>query len=151
MAQFDEYRQPFLEHLHLHKLFHWDPAIRHLSSKSLNVLVPLDRPYTETTIIPFLLGKCTSSELIVRHGALLGLGEAVLALRSSWDAAMLSKLAELVPTIEKLRLYRGRGGEIMRAAVCRFIECITLSNMTLSVKQQVRCAVWSQHCLRNLG
>ncbi|MEM1010258.1 MAG: hypothetical protein AAGJ35_14785 [Myxococcota bacterium] len=46
-------------------------------------------------------------------------------------------LAELVPKIKKLRLYRGWGGEIMRAAVCRYIECITLVGMTLSVKQQV--------------
>ena len=37
------------------------------------------------------------------------------------------KFAGIVPAIEKARLYRGKGGEIMRAAVSRFIECISLS------------------------
>lgn len=51
---------------------------------------------------------------------------------------VLSCTAELVPTIEKKRLYRGRGGEQMRAAVCRLIECISLAQIPLTVPQQVR-------------
>lgn len=43
-------------------------------------------------------------------------------------------LASVVPAIEKARLYRGKGGEIMRAAVSRFIECISISKVALSEK-----------------
>lgn len=43
-------------------------------------------------------------------------------------------LANVVPAIEKARLYRGKGGEIMRAAVSRFIERISISKVALSEK-----------------
>lgn len=43
-------------------------------------------------------------------------------------------LAGVVPAIEKARLYRGKGGEIMRAAVSRFIECISIYKVVLSEK-----------------
>lgn len=43
-------------------------------------------------------------------------------------------VAGIVPAIEKARLYRGKGGEIMRSAVSRFIECISLSHVSLSEK-----------------
>lgn len=58
----------------------------------------------------------------VRHGAALGLGEVVLALHTSGHALdddRQSAVAAMVPAIEKARLYRGKGGELMRAAVCR--------------------------------
>lgn len=42
--------------------------------------------------------------------------------------------AGVVPSIEKARLYRGKGGEIMRSAVSRFIECISLSCVSLPGK-----------------
>ena len=43
-----------------------------------------------------------------------------------------------MPQIEKARLYRGRGGEIVRKAVCRLIECIAIAQLPLAVKMQVR-------------
>lgn len=47
---------------------------------------------------------------------------------------MQKRVAGLVPAIEKARLYRGKGGEIMRAAVSRFIECLSSAAIPLSVK-----------------
>lgn len=43
-------------------------------------------------------------------------------------------LSSVVPAIEKARLYRGKGGEIMRAAVSRFIQCLSLSKVSLNDK-----------------
>lgn len=43
-------------------------------------------------------------------------------------------VAGVVPAIEKARLYRGKGGEIMRLAVSRFIECISLYHLPLTEK-----------------
>lgn len=124
------------------KLFHWDIAIRLLSSKSLSVLVPLETDLAKAVVIPTLLQKSISSDLIVRHGAVVGLAETVLALTNTeWkenDETLRVEIAELVPKIEKLRLYRGRGGEIMRSAVCRLVECISQSKLALTVKQQVK-------------
>ncbi|PPD83230.1 hypothetical protein GOBAR_DD19843 [Gossypium barbadense] len=44
------------------------------------------------------------------------------------------QVSGIVPAIEKARLYRGKGGEIMRAAVSRFIECISFSRVPLPEK-----------------
>lgn len=46
------------------------------------------------------------------------------------------RIAAIVPAIEKARLYRGKGGEIMRLAVSRFIECISSSHVTLSERTE---------------
>ena len=45
-------------------------------------------------------------------------------------------LADVVPAIEKARLYRGKGGEIMRGAVSRFIECESLAQIPLQLSSQ---------------
>ncbi len=42
----------------------------------------------------------------------------------------------MVPAIEKARLYRGKGGEIMRSAVSRLIEYTALVEIRLSPKIQ---------------
>lgn len=58
----------------------------------------------------------------MRHGAALGLGEIVLALHMQGHALSSdrqSAVAAVVPAVEKARLYRGKGGELMRSAVCR--------------------------------
>ena len=84
----------------------------------------------------------------LRHGSVLGLAEIVLAfgsikvleereLETLLSSAQLTSIAELVPMIEKKRLYRGKGGEQMRAAVCRLIECIATTEIPLTVPQQV--------------
>lgn len=42
--------------------------------------------------------------------------------------------AGVVSAIEKARLYRGKGGEIMRSSVSRFIECIAKAQVPLPEK-----------------
>jgi tubulin-specific chaperone D len=58
----------------------------------------------------------------VRHGAALAVGELVLALHSlgcSLSPGRQSAVASVVPQVEKARLYRGKGGKLMRVAVSR--------------------------------
>lgn len=43
-------------------------------------------------------------------------------------------MVAMVPAIEKARLYRGKGGEIMRSAVSRFIACISMAGISLNEK-----------------
>lgn len=149
IAQYDEYRRPMLKNLYDVKLRHWDKAIRVLASQALGKLTHLDTEYIESKVIPQLLENSLDPRNVqLRHGAVLGLAEIVYgysllvqkekSIESLMKKETLSSLAELVPTIEKQRLYRGRGGEQMREAVCRLIECISIAKIPLTVPQQVR-------------
>ncbi|KAL3908686.1 MAG: hypothetical protein SGILL_008388, partial [Bacillariaceae sp.] len=145
VAQFGEYQKAIIDHLYRVKLTHWDPTIRLLSSQSLNLLVEKDPAYMVKTVLPVLLDSCLDpTDIQLRHGATLGIAEIILALKDieSTETILptetLAMVAETVPNIEKKRLYRGKGGEQMRAAVCRLIECISISRIPLTVPQQVR-------------
>ena len=143
IAGFEEYRRPIIDCLYEDKLFHWDKEIRCLVSLSLRGLTKLDPLYFVETVLPFLVKYATHENLFVRHGAVIGVAEIVLALGDESngvrlvDGGLLSSIAELVFSIEKARLYRGRGGEIMRSGVSRLIECMAISCVPMSVKQQV--------------
>ena len=148
VAQYDEYRKGIIDHLYQTKLCHWDPDIRSLSSCSLGRLAPLDVDHFGARVVPYLLKTSLDERNVqLRHGSVLGLSEIVLAFgsmkqkRGNFDGLLsketLASIAELVPTVEKKRLYRGKGGEQMRGAVCRLIECISISQIHLTVSQQV--------------
>jgi len=145
VAQFHEYQIAIINHLYRVKLSHWDPTIRLLVSQSLNQLTSLNPEYMVDEVLPYLLEHCLDEKNVyMRHGATLGLAEIVLAFgkidtNSRYLSLQLHKLiAETPTTIEKKRLYRGKGGEQIRAAVCRLIECISMSHINLTVPQQVR-------------
>ncbi len=58
----------------------------------------------------------------VRHGSVLAAGEVLLALHDiskGISRDRLVRLADVVPALEAGRLYRGKGGELMRAAASR--------------------------------
>ena len=120
--------------------------MRKLASQSLARVSKLNPVYCSKEVLPNLLEQSLNDDLVVRHGSLLGAAEMTLAMgeldmvekSDALSAEMKSLIAELVPSIEKARLYRGRGGEIMRSASCRMIECISLARIPLTVRQQVR-------------
>lgn len=47
---------------------------------------------------------------------------------------MQASVGGVVPAIEKARLYRGKGGEMMRGAVCQLIERTAHVGMPLPIK-----------------
>jgi tubulin-specific chaperone D len=120
--------------------------VRTLSSKALNELALLDSDYAHETIIPTLLDKALDLDVATRHGAILGLAEIIDATsRNEEQRQMLlstsgtvEKLINVVPEIERRRLYRGRGGELVRGGVCHLVECLAKACVPLSVKDQVR-------------
>ncbi|WOG95485.1 hypothetical protein DCAR_0414804 [Daucus carota subsp. sativus] len=137
IAQYDGYLYPFMEDLLYNKICHWDKGLRELASSALSVLVKYDPEYSANFILEKVIPRTLSSDLCMRHGATLAAGELVLALHKCGYVFSTDKqksIAGLVPAIEKARLYRGKGGEIMRSAVSRFIECISLSNVSLPEK-----------------
>lgn len=51
--------------------------------------------------------------------------------------ALQLQIRRVIADIEKKRLYRGKGGQIIRCAVCRFVECIALAGLMLPAKDIV--------------
>ncbi|CAB9529076.1 Tubulin-specific chaperone D [Seminavis robusta] len=146
VAQFPEYRTNIVKHVYRVKLHHWDPNIRQLASESLHGLIFLDPKYVIDYALPYLLkASLDPKDIPMRHGAILGLAESILALgkqvaaiQDSVPDNLLNEIRDIVTAIEKNRLYRGRGGEIVRAAVCRLICCICAAKIPLVARQQVR-------------
>jgi len=150
VAKFKEYCRPIIDHVCEVKLFHWDIEIRVLASRSLRGLTSCDQNYFTSTIVSELLKYCVDDYVFIRHGAILGVAEILLGLVGIRDEKMQDgkitdillesdavTIAKMVQTIEKKRLYCGRGGEFVRAAVSRFIECLSIAKVPLTVKQQL--------------
>ena len=101
--------------------------------------------YCAKEILTKLYEQSFDNDLVVRHGLVLGVAESIYSLGEMdlvkgvdvLSRDVKSSIAELVPSIEKAHLYRGRGGEIMRSASCRMIECLSLAEVPMTVKQQV--------------
>ncbi|XP_027363984.1 tubulin-folding cofactor D isoform X1 [Abrus precatorius] len=137
IAHYEGYLLPFVDDLLDRKICHWDKSLRELAAEALSLLVKYDPQFFASTVMEKLIPCTLSSDLCMRHGATLATGELVLALHQcnfSLPSDKQKSLAGVVPAIEKARLYRGKGGEIMRAAVSRFIECISISKVALSEK-----------------
>ncbi|KAL6560374.1 hypothetical protein OROGR_003933 [Orobanche gracilis] len=137
IAQYDGYLRQFVDVLLHSKICHWDKSLRELAATALSALVKFDPEYFANIILEKLSPCTLSSDLCMRHGAVLATGEVVLALHMHNYILSADKqrvAADIVPAIEKARLYRGKGGEIMRSAVSRFIECICRAQVSLAEK-----------------
>lgn len=55
----------------------------------------------------------------------------------------------IVEYIEKKRLFRGKGGDLMRVGVCRLIESVAISGLDLSLPTIVRFFKTLDECIRN--
>ncbi|KAH7659511.1 Tubulin-specific chaperone D C-terminal protein [Dioscorea alata] len=137
IAQYKEYLYSFAEELIHHKISHWDRNLRELAAEALSALVRYDQEYFASYALEKLIPCTLSSDLCMRHGATVASGELILSLHQCGFNFSVEKqiiLAGVVPAIEKARLYRGKGGEIMRSAVSRYIECISCSKVSLMEK-----------------
>uniref|UniRef100_A0A0E0BCJ1 Uncharacterized protein n=1 Tax=Oryza glumipatula TaxID=40148 RepID=A0A0E0BCJ1_9ORYZ len=137
VAQYKEYLHPFAEELLCNKISHWERSLRELAAQALSMLVQYDMNYFAGYALEKLVPCTLSSDLCTRHGATLAAGEIALKLYQlgfTFTTDMQKALSGIVPAIEKARLYRGKGGEIMRSAVSRFIACISMSGISLNEK-----------------
>lgn len=134
VAKFPKFTHPLMSHLYEVKLFHWDIEMRLLSAKTLATLAPLDLNHMAEFALPSLIPYTISTDLVRRHGAVSGVGELLVALVQggiTLSEELTESILNIVPSIEKARLYRGRGGEIVRQAVCRLIECVAIAALPL--------------------
>uniref|UniRef100_A0A0D9XLC9 Uncharacterized protein n=1 Tax=Leersia perrieri TaxID=77586 RepID=A0A0D9XLC9_9ORYZ len=137
VAQYKEYLHPFAEELLCNKISHWERSLRELAAQALSMLVQYDMNHFAGYALEKLVPCTLSSDLCTRHGATLAAGEIALKLYQlgfTLTTDMQKALPGIVPAIEKARLYRGKGGEIMRSAVSRFIACISMAGISLNEK-----------------
>ncbi|CAG9461750.1 unnamed protein product [Pedinophyceae sp. YPF-701] len=145
VASFGQYTIPLVEYLIDTKLHHWDEAVRQLSARALARLAPVATEWLASVGLSRLVNRCTDAVLEVRHGAALGLAALLPALRAQ-GALGGDTEDELVPAaheamyvaaaVDKARLFRGKGGEIMRGAVCHVISSYALARMPIPVKER---------------
>ncbi|XP_068630988.1 tubulin-specific chaperone D [Battus philenor] len=138
IASYPEYTQPLIDHIVDLKIEHWDYAIRELAAKALNKLTEKIPEYVAIVVLPKLVAKTESIDLNVRHGAILGIGEAILALSQTKlaDDRTADKLISedvsqsvrgLVGKLRARQQFRGLGGELMRQACCQCIARLSLA------------------------
>jgi len=65
------------------------------------------------------------------------------------EKEVLQDILEVLPKIDKARLFRGKGGEIMRIAACRLIEGIAIAEIKLSEPLQKKYLEILDDCLKN--
>ncbi|KAM9783426.1 tubulin-specific chaperone D isoform 1-T8 [Syngnathus typhle] len=140
IASFPEYTKAMIDHLVVKKVNHWDGAIRELTSKALHNLTPQAPDYMAASVLPQLLKMAAAADLQGRHGAILACAEVTYALyklglctgRTVMDMVpsdCVVALKDLHQKIQDRKQYRGFGGELMRPAMCRLIETLSLSKM----------------------
>ncbi|KAK3153018.1 hypothetical protein QOZ80_2BG0166550 [Eleusine coracana subsp. coracana] len=137
VAQYKEYLYPFAEELLSNKITHWEKGLRELAAQALSLLLQYDMDYLGEHVLEKLVPCTLSSDLCTRHGTTVAAGEAALKLHQlgfTFPSDRQKALSGVVPAIEKARLYRGKGGEIMRSAVSRFISCISMAGISLNEK-----------------
>jgi tubulin-specific chaperone D len=166
VASFAPHRAALTDHVAAVKLQHWDSEVRALAAKALGALAPLDLRRAATELLPAVLQQILSPDLLKRHGACLAAGELLLAITtnsssssssdstsSTGDAPLLtsettSAVLEAIPALEKARLYRGRGGEVMRTAACKLAQCIAAA-LPLTAKARARLLDTADECLKH--
>jgi hypothetical protein len=138
IARFPEYRYHLMDHLVSRKISHWDANIRSLAASALGRIGSLDPEYSMAHVFPRLLTSAVTPEVevIERHGAVLSTSQLLMALaqRPAFLSGELLRTIKMLPIdIEKRRLFRGRGGELIRSAVCNLMEVIASAHLSLSL------------------
>lgn len=145
VAQYEEYRRPLVRHLVEHKIGHWDTVIRELAAKTLNRLTAHDPEYMAGEVLAQLVTCSDSIDVHLRHGAVLAIGEIVLALHTIQQTQTESRAVyltmELTQIVDALLLkflkrdqFRGMSGDIMKHCCCELIHNCSLTGIAVSVE-----------------
>lgn len=142
IAQFEEYRQPLIDHLVQRKVGHWDSAIRELTAKALHKLTYRAPEYMAAVVLPQLLAKTETIDVNARHGCVLAMGEITLALRNLERAPdskvvylsnqRIAELNDLVKTFLDRNFYRGMSGELMKLCTSNFIRNCSVAQLPVN-------------------
>lgn len=141
IASLPQYLVPLAEHLLDNKLRNWDAAVRELAAEALAALVHLQPRYFAGTALPAVAAAATQADsLEARHGALLAtaaLPPALAAAGAPVDGDAATAVVDTALAVQRKQLTRGKGGELMRVALCKLIATIGALRLPL-VSGQVR-------------
>lgn len=144
------YRQDLITHLVERKLAHQDLQIRLLAGQGLaklaeNATESIAAHLNEVVFTKLLAcalaaegasgGGAAAAPSVAgsgptlgtvqsRHGAVIGVSALVDALQDRVSVANQTAVRNLVPGLEKIRAYRGRGGEVIRQAACHLLASV---------------------------
>lgn len=107
IAQYDEYTNSLIDHLIEKKVNHWDSSIRELTAKALNRLAKIAPSYFRDNVLDSLFKITDSIDINARHGAVLGIGEVVVALTEVEETENLKEkylTAEMLENVNELML-----------------------------------------------
>lgn len=126
IANFSEYKYVLIDHLVEKKINHWDTAIRELAAKSLNRLAERAPEYMADNVLPSLLEKTDSININVRHGAVIAIGEIILALKQivtfQLNEKLIQEITMLIAKFQNRDQFRGMSGELMKQCCTDFIK-----------------------------
>lgn len=127
-----------LDHLIDEKVNHWDEEIRVITSKAIARLLMVDATSAGERLRK-LLPYCSSARLADRHGGLLAVANILFCLSKTQalDEDIVQQIEALLVGAEKARLFRGKGGELVREALCQVIDSLARSRLKISQKTQV--------------
>ncbi|KAI9905173.1 hypothetical protein PsorP6_013592 [Peronosclerospora sorghi] len=151
VAKYPEYRYALLENLIQYKIVHWDVQIRELAALALGKIGALDPFFAITSLFPHLYGSALAPDVdvFVRHGAVMAIAELLVCLAQlpvCIDGELQKKVKVLPIEIDRRRLFRGRGGEMIRTAVCHVIEVISSSRLSLGFAHVKRYLILLEEC-----
>uniref|UniRef100_A0A6U5ZYI7 Uncharacterized protein n=1 Tax=Guillardia theta TaxID=55529 RepID=A0A6U5ZYI7_GUITH len=137
ISLFEAYQEGIIEYVVEFQLRHWDKNIRLLSASLLRLLGDVCAPRLITSVLPTLLDLCMSPDVPTRHGAACGIAEIVHGLDLETNPIpneTMDRIRNLVQAVEKARLFRGRGGEMMRSACSKVLESLGQKDQDLTPK-----------------
>ena len=132
-------QETLADHLLNSTISHWDEDIRSLASQALARLSKINA-VKGCAILESLLTTCFSPAISIRHGSVLAVAEVTLELVTGGTeipAAIQESIVDLVIKLEKARMYRGRGGELLRHASCLLVENLARSHLTVEIKKKI--------------
>ena len=104
------------------KLSHIDMEIRRSAARALAQLISADRDvyFEKLTSLAF----AADATVNLREGVLRFLADAV-KIWSDFSEELQAQVRNIVPRLEKERLYRGRGGEMVRLSACNLLSVVS--------------------------
>ncbi|KAJ3289980.1 hypothetical protein HDU79_003644 [Rhizoclosmatium sp. JEL0117] len=149
LANYGDYRADIITHIAQVMTSHWDKAIRILASQALYKLTFIDLDFVLNSVLPDLIPRANSFDLVVRHGACLALGEICLAwsqirngsprqdisdkeLTPTWwtkdeEEKFVKPITNIIPTYPQT-LLDTFGSDLTRISLCHLIACLSDAN-----------------------
>lgn len=133
VGKFDAYWQSMVDALVGVKLLHWDKDVRRAAAESLGLLAPQNSDYMIHSVIErVLLPRVEDTTMATRHGAIFAIAECIATLPPSvWSPSLVAAIANIVPSLDAARQFRGRGGEYIRHACVRLLEAAAQQQLPL--------------------